>query len=146
MSRVYVACKFRPTDARAFTYHYDGEEPLEVGDTVKVPDRSGDGWKRVEVASITHEEPPFSTKGIIVSIDDVDSDEGTPAREYIKNERLFVKVSPSRIRRLDEPDRPICNWCQKAPGPDDACQERSTDTWWHMVGNCPPGCITAARA
>lgn len=65
MPRVYVACKFRPTDARAFTYYYDGEEPLQVGDTVKVPDRYGDGWKRVEVVSITHEEPPFLTKGII---------------------------------------------------------------------------------
>ena len=82
----------------------------------------------------------------IVSVDDVDSDEGTPARDYIRNEQLFVKVSPSRIRRIDEPDRSICDWCQKAPGPDDACQERSTDTWWHMVGNCPPGCIVAARA
>lgn len=65
MPRVYVACKFRPTDARAFTYHYDGEEPLQVGDAVKVPDRSGEGWKRVEVVSITDEETAFPTKGII---------------------------------------------------------------------------------
>lgn len=61
----YVACKFRSTDTRAFTYHYEGEEPLNVGDTVKVPDRSGDGWKRVEVVSISDEKPSFPTKGII---------------------------------------------------------------------------------
>lgn len=63
--RKFVACKFRSTDTRAFTYHYDGEEPLAIGDIVKVPDRSGDGWKRVEVVSITDEEPSFPTKGII---------------------------------------------------------------------------------
>ncbi|MGJ0236947.1 hypothetical protein ACQEPB_00300 [Novosphingobium fluoreni] len=63
--RKYVACKFRSTDTRSFTYHYDGEEPLQVGDTVKVPDRSGDGWKRVEVVVIGDEMPAFPTKGII---------------------------------------------------------------------------------
>lgn len=65
MPRLFVKCRFHHNDARLYSYHYDGEEPLEVGDTVKVPDRSGDGWKRVEVVSITHEEPPFPTKGII---------------------------------------------------------------------------------
>lgn len=65
MSRQYCACKFRSTDARSFTYHYDGDEPLEVGDYVKVPDRSGEGWKRVEIVSISDEEPAFPTKGII---------------------------------------------------------------------------------
>lgn len=63
--RKVVACKFRSTDTRYFTYHWDGEEPLQAGDIVKVPDRSGDGWKRVEVVSVTDEAPSFPTKGII---------------------------------------------------------------------------------
>lgn len=65
MPRQYAACKFRSTDTRTFTYHYDGEEPLNPGDFVKVPDRSGEGWKRVEVVSIGDEAPSFPTKGII---------------------------------------------------------------------------------
>ena len=42
----FVACKFRPTDTRTFTYHYEGSEPLQPGDFVKVPDARSDGWKR----------------------------------------------------------------------------------------------------
>lgn len=49
----YVACKFRPEDTRAYTYTWDGEEDLAVGDTVKVADARADGWKRVTVASIS---------------------------------------------------------------------------------------------
>jgi hypothetical protein len=54
----YVACKFRPEDSRSYTYTWDGD-PLAIGDVVKVEDRSGDGWKRVTVASITDQPPPF---------------------------------------------------------------------------------------
>lgn len=61
----YVACKFRPTDTRSFTYSYDLDEPIAVGDFVKVPDRSGEGWKRVQVASISDEAPPFPCKPIL---------------------------------------------------------------------------------
>ena len=61
----YAACKFRSTDARSFTYHYEGDEPLAPGDFVKVPDRSGDGWKRVQVVSVSDAAPSFPTKGII---------------------------------------------------------------------------------
>lgn len=63
--RQFIACKFRSTDTRSFTYHYDGEEPIAVGDTVRVPDARADGWKRVEVVSITDEAPPFPTKPIL---------------------------------------------------------------------------------
>lgn len=74
MPRQYIACRFRSTDARSFTYHYDGEEPLQPGDFVQVPDRSGDGWKRVEVVSISDEEPSFPTKGIIGKIEPEDDE------------------------------------------------------------------------
>lgn len=66
--RQFAACKFRSSDTRTFTYHNDGE-PVAPGDVVKVPDRSGDGWRRVEVVSITDKQPPFSTKGIIGKVE-----------------------------------------------------------------------------
>lgn len=65
----YVACKFRSTDTRSFTYSYDLAEPIAVGDMVKVPDRSGDGWKRVEVVSISDNVPAFPTKPILGKLD-----------------------------------------------------------------------------
>ncbi len=79
----------------------------------------------------------------LLSIDDVDSNEGTPARQYIKNERLFVKVSPSRIQALDEPDRAICKWCEQAPLPGSECQNRN-DYWGFQ--SLPPGCLLAPEA
>ncbi len=69
MPRQYVACKFCATDKKSFTYHYDGEEVLFAEDSVKVPDRSGDGWKRVIVVAVSDEAPPFPTKGIIGKIE-----------------------------------------------------------------------------
>lgn len=74
----YIACKFRPADTRTFTYHYDGVEPLKVGDMVKVPDpRSADGWKRVHVAELDVEKPTkFDTKPILgLCNPDVEPDE-----------------------------------------------------------------------
>jgi hypothetical protein len=64
----YAACKFRSTDTRSYTYAWDGE-PLAPGDFVKVEDRSGDGWKRVEVVSVTDQAPPFACKPILGKID-----------------------------------------------------------------------------
>lgn len=60
----FVACKFRPEDTRSYTYTWDGE-PLAPGDMVKVEDRSGDGWKRVHVVSISDEAPSFQCKPIL---------------------------------------------------------------------------------
>lgn len=80
----------------------------------------------------------------LISIDDVPSDEGTPARDYINNERLFVKVSPSRLRALDEPDRRICKFCQRAPADGDACQDRDRDVW-SRNGGYPLGCLVKER-
>lgn len=66
MPRKYVACRFRPTDAKTFTYHYDGDEPLKVGDIVRVTDRSGHGWNKVEVVLISEDgEPSYPTKPIL---------------------------------------------------------------------------------
>ena len=60
----YVACKFRSTDTRTYTYFNDGP-PVAVGDEVKVADNRDGGCKRVEVVEITDKEPPFSTKPIL---------------------------------------------------------------------------------
>jgi uncharacterized membrane protein len=69
MSRQFVACKFRSSDTRTYTYHNDGV-PVAVGDQVKVADRSGDGWKRVEVAEIDVPEPTrFETKPILGKVE-----------------------------------------------------------------------------
>lgn len=64
MARQFVACKFRESDSRTYTYHNDGE-PLASGDVVRVEDRSGDGWKKVFVAAVTDQEPSFPTKPIL---------------------------------------------------------------------------------
>lgn len=60
----YVVCKFRPEDARGYTYFYEGDD-LVCGDEVKVPDRSGDSWNRVYVVDITDEAPSFPCKPIL---------------------------------------------------------------------------------
>nr|WP_047169712.1 hypothetical protein [Sphingomonas sp. Y57] len=63
---VYVACKFRPTDTRTYTYSYDGDETFAPGDIVKVPDnRDPTAWKRVEVVSVSDQAPPFACKPIL---------------------------------------------------------------------------------
>ncbi len=81
----------------------------------------------------------------VLSVDDVASDEGTPARDYIKNERLFVKVSPSRLTALDEPDRQICKFCERAPITGDACQDRDADIW-SFNGGYPQGCLLSPKS
>ena len=72
-NRQYVACKFRETDARSYTYHNDGE-PLAPGDWAKVEDRGGDGWKRVLVVMANDEAPPFATKPVLGKWTDEDAD------------------------------------------------------------------------
>ena len=62
--RQFVVCKFRETDTRSYTYHHDGE-PVMAGDSVRVMDRSGDGWKKVLVVDTHHDTPSFATKPII---------------------------------------------------------------------------------
>lgn len=79
----FVTCKFRPTDTRTYTYVNDGD-PVAPGDMVKVPDRSGDGWQRVEVVAIIDQAPPFECKPILGKIEpetegDADPQPMTPA-------------------------------------------------------------------
>ena len=64
MPTIYVQCKFRPNDARTYTYAWDGE-PLNKGDIVRVPDKIGTGWQRVTVESISDEAPPYKCKQIL---------------------------------------------------------------------------------
>lgn len=67
-ARQFVAVKFPSGSRRLYTYHNDGE-PVSPGDQVKVADRSGDGWSRVEVVEITDTAPPFATKPILGKIE-----------------------------------------------------------------------------
>ena len=62
--RQYLACKFRPGDKRAYTYHNDGD-PCAVGDKVLVASPRGEGRMTVEVAVILDANPGFATKAII---------------------------------------------------------------------------------
>ena len=61
MPRQYLACKFRTTDKRSYTYHNDGA-PRAVGDEVEVETR--DGVKTVTVVSVSDQAPSFATKPI----------------------------------------------------------------------------------
>lgn len=62
-NRQYLAVRFRPGDRKQYTYHNDGE-PVAVGEFIKVPDRSGDGWNKVECVGILDKAPPYATKPI----------------------------------------------------------------------------------
>ena len=66
----YLVCRFHAHSSIGYTYQWDGE-PLAVGDIVKVPDRSGDGWRRVAVTAITTK-PNFETKPILGKITEED--------------------------------------------------------------------------
>lgn len=79
-SRQYIACTFRPGDARQYTYHNDGEA-VAVGDTVKVTDRDGVGWKRVTVAAIVDTAPSFPTKPILGKVEPEPESESEPLTE-----------------------------------------------------------------
>jgi hypothetical protein len=62
MPRQYVDCRFKPTDARSYVFHNDGE-PVRTGDAVKVATRRGDAI--VEVVGIDADPPTFATKPIL---------------------------------------------------------------------------------
>lgn len=52
-----------------------------------------------------------TAKGFVILVDDVESDEGTPARDYIRNEKLFCNVRVGKLKALEEPDRRVCGFC-----------------------------------
>lgn len=62
MNRQYLACAFTE-GGRTYTYHYDGEDQIEVGDHAIVDSRDG-GEAKVVVVEIVSEAPPFPTKPI----------------------------------------------------------------------------------
>lgn len=74
-NRQFVACKFRISDTRTFTYVNDGP-PVTDGDVVRVSDRSGTGWKKVYVVSTSNEAPPFECKAILgLYVEDAPADD-----------------------------------------------------------------------
>jgi hypothetical protein len=50
-------------------------------------------------------------KGFLIAVDDVDSDNDLPAREYIKSDSLFCNVVAGKLAPIDEPDRAVCSYC-----------------------------------
>lgn len=91
-SRQFVACKFRPNDKRDFTYHNDGP-PVRVGDQVKVPDRSGDGWNAVTVSAVDVPPPTkFETKGILGKVEGADHDARILAKDDNRGKVVSAKV------------------------------------------------------
>lgn len=87
-ARQYVACKFRESDTRTYTYHNDGP-PLAIGDAVRVADARSDGWKKVIVDSITDREPSFPTKPILGLHVEEPAASAEPAHDDIDPKDLF---------------------------------------------------------
>ena len=80
----FVACRFRPTDTRLYTYVNEGD-PVAVGDFVRVADnRDPSAWKRVEVVTIVDEEPPFACKPILGRVEDETADDAEFLKEITK--------------------------------------------------------------
>lgn len=61
----YVECKF-PNSPKSYCYHWDGEEPLVIGEKVDVMTDRGE--LTVEVVGFRDEKPPFATKPILGKI------------------------------------------------------------------------------
>lgn len=88
----FVACKFRIEDTRTYTYANDGD-PVNDGDVVRVPDRSGDGWKKVFVVSTTDQAPPFECKPILGL--------------HVEEEPLALEAAAATPAREPNPDDPF---------------------------------------
>lgn len=87
MPRQFVKCVFRPGDSRSYTYLNEGD-PVASGDWVKVPDKSGEGWKKVQVVEVSTFEPPFACKPIlgIYSGEDAEADAAPRYTTTIRDE------------------------------------------------------------
>ncbi len=74
-----------------------------------------------------------------IVVDDVDSDEGTPARSWMKNPTLHAKVTVAKLQPLNEPARDLCLDCDGVVQPDGTVP----DCW----NGDPPSrrCINRAR-
>jgi hypothetical protein len=63
MPRQFIRCAFREGDSRSYTYHLDSDQPAQIGDRMRVPDKDGDGWRKVWIVGLADVAPPFPTKG-----------------------------------------------------------------------------------
>lgn len=83
----------------------------------------------------------------VIKVDDVESDYGTPAREYVKNQNLYCKVSASKLTRLDEPFREFCAKCGEIGGDGfPGCQEINGDGEFPSWSKPHPDCARASPA
>lgn len=62
--RQYIAIKFKP-DGRPYTYHWDGPDPIKVGDRVEVVSFVSKTAVAVEVVGVSEEAPKFQTKPVV---------------------------------------------------------------------------------
>lgn len=79
------------------------------------------GWGYEE--GVSAEEWPATVvaetkRGFRIVVDDVPSDNGTPARDYIKSDSLYCNVTAGRLRAIQEPDRAVCGYCGSAENGD----------------------------
>ena len=107
------------------TFRCDQREPFfRVGQRVGVTWRlvlPEWGWGYEE--GLSAEEWPATVvaetkRGFRIAVDDVPSDNDTPARDYIKSDSLYCNVTAGRLRALDEPDRAVCEYCGSADNGD----------------------------
>lgn len=125
MPRQWVAIKFRDTDAKSFTYHNDGD-PVKVGDLIKVPDRSGDGWKRVRVCDLPFDPPKFATKEILGLWEPVTPPQAgeaatAPPAGVQTVDDLFAKATP--LEEIAKPAEPWTGPRHKPAFPDGAPED-----------------------
>jgi hypothetical protein len=100
-------------------------------------DRTSESWPATVVAE---RRPKFQ-----ILVDDVDSDYDTPARDYIKNESLYAKVTAAKLTALDEPARNVCAVCQAvqiADGSIAGCYGYDKEAGGGY-GYTPQGCLKA---
>lgn len=89
----------------------------------------------------------IAEKGLrfIVRVDDGPSAcaEKTPARDTFKSDNLVIKVKPSDMRPLDEPERRLCPSCSAYEGEHSRCQGWD-DPGFHSYW--PDGCFRSPIA
>lgn len=81
----------------------------------------------------------------IICVDDVESDEGTPAREYVKSPNLYCKVSPGKLRALNEPRRAVCACGEMGTGEQTGCPDLNGEGEFSAWVKPRAGCLRFAR-
>lgn len=96
----------------------------------------GDGQFEEDAVSLLFHGTVMEERGLrfIVRVDDTED-----ARGVFKSDSLVIKVKPSDMHALDEPDRPMCPSCCGYPGEKSRCQgwgnPGSLESYW------PVGCL-----